>query len=136
MRADLTAPESSAHLKSDRAVVVARRLRKAATPAEKTLWFALRRLPLGGTHFRRQAPFGPFIVDFVCHGARLVIELDGGAHLAPDRALRDLERQQWLESRGYHVLRFENACVLADVGRVAKAIAAEVAMRLQYKDEH
>ena len=132
MLSDLPAPSSSAHLKSDRAAVTARRLRKAGTPAEKALWSALRRLPLDGTHFRRQAPFGPFIVDFICHGARLVIEVDGGVHLAPDRALRDLERQQWLESRGYRVLRFENVRVLADAANVAREVGAEAAMRMRY----
>ena len=94
MRDHLTEPGVAAHLKSDHAVVVARRLRREMTPVEKRLWFELRRLPIQNSHFRRQAPFGPFIVDFVCHGARLVIEVDDGAHLAPDVALLDLERQQ------------------------------------------
>jgi len=56
MRTDLTSEASSAHLKADRAVIAARRLRKAMTPAEQRLWFELRRLPLERTHFRRQSP--------------------------------------------------------------------------------
>ena len=75
-----------------------------------------------GSHFRKQAAFGPYIVDFVCHGARLVIELDGGAHRAPDRIEHDAERQAWIESRGYAVLRFTNERVLAD----SRAVAAEI----------
>ena len=126
MRDHLTEPGVAAHLKSDHAVVVARRLRREMTPFEKRLWFELRRLPIQNSHFRRQAPFGPFIVDFVCHGARLVIEVDGGAHLAPDVALLDLERQQWLEGRGYRVLRFTNRRVLAEMPDVLREIVAEV----------
>ena len=82
----LTEPGVAARLKSDRAVSIARRLRREMTPAEKALWFELRRLAVEGSHFRKQSPLGPFIVDFVCHGAALAIELDGGAHDAPDVA--------------------------------------------------
>lgn len=131
MRSDLPNEDSAAHFKSERAVVVARRLRRAMTKAECALWVELRRLPLKGTHFRRQAPFGPFIADFLCHKARLVVEVDGGAHDAPSYASNDLERQQWIESRGYRVLRFSNAEVLTDVRRVARAVFAEVDGRLR-----
>jgi very-short-patch-repair endonuclease len=124
MRNDLPNENSSAHFKSERAVVVARRLRRSMTQAECALWVELRRLPLKGTHFRRQAPFGPFIADFLCHKARLIVEVDGGVHSASDAALNDLERQQWIESRGYRVLRFTNAEVLADVRAVARAVFA------------
>jgi very-short-patch-repair endonuclease len=131
MRTDLPGPDSEAHFKSDRAVVIARRLRKEATPAERTLWFELRRLRPSGTHFRRQAPFGPFIVDFACHRAKLVVEIDGGAHNAPDVALRDVERQQWIVERGYRVLRFSNADVLCDVRGVARRIFEVAARRVE-----
>ena len=102
------------------------------TPAEQALWYQLRRLPLNGSHFRKQAPVGPFVVDFACHRAKLVIELDGGAHDAPDVALRDSERQQWIEGRGYSVLRFVNSRVLADAGGVAKEILSIAAARLSH----
>lgn len=130
MRADLPCPESHAHFKSERAVVAARRLRRSMTPAECALWMELRRLPLKGTHFRRQAPFGPFIADFLCHGARLVVEVDGGAHEASDVALRDSERQQWIESRGYRVLRFTNADVLKKPSAIAQIVFSEAKARL------
>ncbi|MBX3429476.1 MAG: endonuclease domain-containing protein [Hyphomonadaceae bacterium] len=124
MREDLTPPGVAARFKSKRAVAIARRLRKTMTPAEQMLWFELRRVRVPGTHFRRQAVIGPFVVDFICHTAMLAIEIDGGAHDAPDVAARDAERQQWIEGRGYRMLRFANAEVLCDPRRVARAICA------------
>ena len=131
MRTDLPGPESEAHFKSERAVVVARRLRKEATPAERALWFELRRLRPSGTHFRRQAPFGPFIADFACLRAKLIVEIDGGAHNAPDVASRDTERQQWIEQRGFRVLRFSNADVLCDVRGVARKVFEVASRRIE-----
>ena len=56
-------------------------MRKEMTNAERRLWRAIRtRLPLEGTHFRRQVPIGPFIADFICYSARVVIEVDGSQH--------------------------------------------------------
>jgi very-short-patch-repair endonuclease len=109
-----------------RAVSIARRLRREATPAEKRLWSALRQLRVERSHFRRQAPVGPYFADFVCHGAKLVIELDGGAHNAPDVAARDVERQAWIEARGYRVLRVANARVFADLDGVLREIGLEM----------
>jgi very-short-patch-repair endonuclease len=126
VRDDLTPPGVSARFKSDRATVIARRLRKEMTPAERALWFELRRLPIPDSHFRRQTPMGPFIVDFVCHGAKLVVEVDGSAHDDPARALGDVERQAWLEGRGYRVVRFTNKQVLASPAQVARSVFAEV----------
>jgi very-short-patch-repair endonuclease len=57
-----------------------RALRQSASIAERLLWAQLRSHALAGLHFRRQAPIGPFIADFVCHRARLVIEVDGSQH--------------------------------------------------------
>ena len=131
MRADLPSPESSAHFKSHRARNSARRMRKAMTPAECALWIELRRLPLKGTHFRSQAPFGPFVADFLCHRAKLIVELDGGAHAAADAVQQDKERQAWIESRRYRVLRFANARVLADARGVAQEVFAAAPDRLK-----
>ena len=80
-------------------------MRRAPTYAEQKLWMALRRTDL---HFRRQAPFGAYIVDFVCHRHRLIVELDGGVHALPEVARRDVEREAWLTGRGYRVMRFSN----------------------------
>ena len=92
-------------LKTDRAHRQARRLRCAPTYAEAAHWKLLRKTDL---HFRRQAPFGPYVVDFVCHQHRLIVELDGGVHDLPAVAARDAERDAWLDARGYRTLRFRN----------------------------
>ena len=91
--------------KSDRAGAQAKRMRREPTYAEKQLWKVLRTTDL---HFRRQAPFGPYVVDFVCHRHRLIVELDGGVHNLPTVASRDAEREAWLTGRGYRVMRFFN----------------------------
>jgi very-short-patch-repair endonuclease len=108
---------------SERGERLAPRLRSNATPAEKKLWAALRKLDLNGTHFRRQAPFGPYIVDFVCHRARLIVEVDGGIHNHPTVTARDAERESWLRSRGYTVIRITNQDALYDPAGVATQIA-------------
>ena len=74
------------------------------TVSEGRLWSDLRRRQLDGWKFRRQAPIGPYVVDFVCFAARLVVELDGLSH---DHVVqgRDERRQAWLESQGFRVLR-------------------------------
>ena len=67
----------------------ARRLRRVPTEAEKKLWNRLRARSLGGHKFARQEPIGPYVVDFVCRGQRLVIEVDGGPEtLGLDRLLQ------------------------------------------------
>jgi very-short-patch-repair endonuclease len=126
MRDDLPASESHAIFKSSHAQSLAKRLRRSMTRAEQLLWWELRRLREPGTHFRRQAPFGPYVVDFLCHTARLVIEVDGGVHDMEGRRSDDAERQQWIESRGYKVMRFKNADVQQDVGAVVRVIQAEM----------
>jgi very-short-patch-repair endonuclease len=96
-------------------------MRSEPTHAEAGLWKHLRRFPV---RFRRQAPIGPYVVDFVCHRARLVVEVDGGIHERPDVALRDVERQQWLTSEGYNVMRFTNRQVDERPDEVCAAIRA------------
>ena len=132
MRDDLTEPGVAARFKSGNAIPLARRLRKTMTRAETQLWYELRRLRGEGLPFRRQAPIGPFIVDFACLSAMLLVEIDGGAHRTPDVAARDVERQAWLEGRGFRVLRFGNAEVLAGPALIASRIEAEEA-RLQMR---
>jgi very-short-patch-repair endonuclease len=64
---------------------------------------------MAGVRFRRQQPIGPFIVDFYCSKAKLVVELDGGQHTSGAAIEYDAARTQWLEGRGYRVLRFSTA---------------------------
>ena len=96
----------------------ARRLRRDSTDAERLMWRALRSRQLADLKFRRQATIGPYIPDFVCIEARLVIEIDGGQH---DEDL-DRERTRFLEQRGFKVLRFWNNDVLANPEEVLETI--------------
>lgn len=126
MRTDLPNPQSAAHFKSSQAQNLAKRLRRSMTRAEQMLWWELRRLREPGTHFRRQAPFGPYVVG---HSARLVIEVDGGVRDVVGRQQDDAERQAWVESRGYKVMRFKNTAVQQDIGAVVRSIVAEMRAR-------
>ncbi len=86
------------------------------TDAERRLWSKLRRVQLG-VRFRRQQPIGPYIADFYCAAARLVVEVDGGQHNGVQRT-HDSRRDRWLRDEGYSVLRFWNNEVLANTDGV------------------
>jgi len=86
-----------------RMVEVAREFRRELTPSEALLWDALRNRRLDGFKFRRQQPIGPFVADFYCDDAALIVELDGPIHRGHRAA--DQERQRLLESLGLRVLR-------------------------------
>ena len=103
-----------------------RRLRASATDAEAKLWRHLWRIPIEGTHFRRQVPIGKYFADFACHQIGLIIELDGSQHA--DEAVRrhDLQRTNFLESQGYRVIRFWNTEVHAELDAVLDTIFAIV----------
>jgi very-short-patch-repair endonuclease len=85
----------------------ARVLRQRATPFEQRFWDAVRGRQFAGFKFRRQRVMGPYIVDFVCLEARVVVELDGDPHR--DAVEADQIRDDWLRSRGFRVLRVWNA---------------------------
>ena len=70
------------------------------TDAESRLWYSLRRHGLNGYKFRRQHPFGPYILDFYCAAARLAIEVDGGQHFEESQQMADTERTRHLEQQG------------------------------------
>ncbi len=95
-------------------------MRKSATPAEQKLWQALRNRNLEGYKFRRQHPLGNFIVDFFCAEVGLVIEVDGWGHLKQREY--DQARTDWLEDRGYHVVRYWNDDVLMNLDEVTQDI--------------
>ena len=92
-----------------RTLSFARRMRKTPAWTEDYAWKLLRDRRLGGMKWRRQAPLGPYIVDFVCLRHRIVIELDGPFH----EVAADAERDAWLRSQGFKVLRFTNGDFLA-----------------------
>ncbi len=97
----------------------ARRLRRDTTEAEKKLWKVLRANQLSGAKFRRQFPVGPYITDFACWEARLIIELDGGQHAD---SKTDAHRTRYLEGKGFRVIRFWNNEVLENLEGVLSQI--------------
>ncbi|WP_375312514.1 endonuclease domain-containing protein [Bradyrhizobium sp. A5] len=104
----------------------AKRLRANTTPHERILWRALKELPIEGSHFRRQAPIGRYVVDFFCPAKSLIVELDGGHHNEDETAKRDGARQSWLENEGYRVIRFWNSEIAADLTAVLERIYVEL----------
>ena len=76
--------------------------------AERTLWAYLRELKSEGTRFRKQAPIGPYIVDFAWLSGRVVVELDGDNHETERQLRYDANRDAFLRERGFSVLRFSN----------------------------
>ena len=101
----------------------ARRLRREQTFPEKVLWADLRKLKL---NFRRQAPIGRYVADFVHHESRLIVEVDGPHHETSEARAKDAERTLWLESQGYRVRRFPAKQVVEDREPVLAAISADL----------
>jgi very-short-patch-repair endonuclease len=87
----------------------ARTMRKQPTEAERLLWAMPRDRRFSAFKFRRQVPIGPFIADFLCYEARLIVEADGGQH---GESAADARRTSWLERECFHVLRFWNHEIL------------------------
>jgi len=102
----------------------ARELRKQMTEAEARLWYYLRARRFEGVKFRRQQVIEPYIVDFVCYEARLIIEADGGQHA--DKKPSDDDRTAFLNRLGYTVLRFWNDEILNDTDAVLERIHLEL----------
>ena len=100
----------------------ARQPRRSLTPAEQTLWQALRRNRLNGLSFRRQHPVGPFVLDCSCPASKLVVELDGS--VLDEQTEQDAYRTGHLAAYGYRVLRCRNEDVLNDRPAVLSSIAA------------
>ena len=107
----------------------ARRLRTTMTDAELRLWRHLWRIPIEGTHVRRQVPIGRYFADFACHQIGLVIELDGSQHAEEASRRYDADRTAYLNAAGYRVLRFWNHDVLTDLDAVLDTIFAAVEER-------
>ena len=97
----------------------ARAMRREPTPAERAMWSLLRGHRLAGLKFRRQAPLGDYIADFICHFPKVIVECDGGQHA--DSAY-DAARDAWFRSQGFQVLRFWNGEVIERPGGVAETI--------------
>jgi very-short-patch-repair endonuclease len=104
----------------------ARALRKRLTPQEVKLWVKLRELKSLGYHFRRQAPVGPYIVDFLSFRSRLVIEADGGQHGMLEGVRADRVRDSFLHAQGFRILRFWNSDIDQNLDGVMESILASL----------
>ena len=104
----------------------ARVLRRQQTPAEARLWSRLRDRRLAGLKFARQEPVGPFVADFVCREAKVVVEVDGATHSTDDEIARDRRRETYLEIRGFRVVRIHNEDVYRKLDDVLDTILAAV----------
>ena len=109
----------------------ARSMRKDMTPWERKLWY--RFLRYYDVRFLRQRPIGPFIADFYCASADLVVELDGGGHYEAEQARKDAQRTAYLEGLGLKVLRFSNLDVDKNFYGVCTVIDNEVTARRSAK---
>jgi very-short-patch-repair endonuclease len=104
----------------------ARHLRRAMTLAETIMWRCLRNRG-SGEKFRRQVPIGPYVGDFVCVGARIIVGLDGPPHEKSEQQAHDKRRDQWLEAKGWRILRFSNDLVIGGTDIVLSEIANAIA---------
>lgn len=117
------------HRHARQSVDRARELRAHMTDAEQKLWHRLREFKHIGYHFRRQAPFEIYYLDFVEHAAKLVVELDGCQHGMQDQAHKDQARDAFLRSRDYSVLRFWNSELAYNLDGVVETILRELSAR-------
>ena len=100
----------------------ARKLRRNQTEAEKRLWAYVRDKRLQGHKFNRQVPIGPFIADFLCFEAKLIVETDGATHGEAHEVAYDVRRTVFLNSQGYRVMRFTNLDVFENLTGVLDTI--------------
>lgn len=115
---------SKKHRQTPRSTERARSLRQDSTTPERILWGMLRNRQLDGFKFRRQHPVGPFVADFYCAEAALIVELDGESHVG--RYVEDRQRTAYLNQQGLRVLRVTNDDLVQHPQAVADAIARAV----------
>ena len=116
-------------MEKPRQVNLAKQLRRKQTEAEKKLWAKLRNRQLDGVKFRRQQPLGSYIIDFISFDEKLIIEIDGGQHNELHTMEKDEQRTTWLESEGFHVIRFWNNEVMQNIEGVLMKIKEYLVMR-------
>jgi very-short-patch-repair endonuclease len=109
----------------------AKQLRTRMTDAERRLWYHLRAHRFRGLKIKRQAPIGPYIVDFICFEHKLIVEVDGGQHAESET---DRRRDEWLHKEGYRVMHFWNDDVLKRtenvLGEISNAVQSNCATHL------
>jgi len=106
----------------------ARTLRRNLTDAETILWSRLR--TVSGFKFRRQHPIGPYIADFACVRAQLVIEVDGATHASESERKHDAHREAFMRSRGWHTVRVANADICNGLYGMVDMICEVTAKRI------
>ena len=105
----------------------ARALRVHATKGENLLWYELRDFKSSGVKFRRQCPIGPYIVDFACFAAKLIVEVDGDMHEHEKGKRHDAVRDDYLRSLGYDIFRVDEPDVINSAWHVAQVVKEKVA---------
>ena len=114
-------------------ITLARALRANMTPQERHLWYdGLRHLPM---RFQRQKAIGPYIADFYCHRARLVVELDGSQHYSEEARAYDERRTAFLATQGVEVLRLQNRTIDEFFHLAMAKIAERAAERIREREE-
>ena len=111
-------------LNPGRTIKRARELRGGKSLPEVLLWRAIRRKALADLRFRRQAPMGPYVLDFYCKEVRLAVEVDGYSHNMGDQPERDQRKDAWLAKQGIRVLRLPAQTVLKDMDTALRTIVA------------
>lgn len=104
----------------------AKRLRREMPGAEMIRWSWLRKRGARGYRFRRQHPIGPYIADFACVEQKLIVEVDGATHWAPEQKAHDARRTEFLEARGWTIVRVTNPDVYKNLDGVARLILANL----------
>ncbi|SDT29348.1 endonuclease domain-containing protein [Bradyrhizobium canariense] len=107
----------------------AKQLRQVMTPAETLLWRYLKAGRVDGLGFRRQTPIQNYIVDFLCHSAKLIVELDGVSHDFEEQMRADEKRDAFFVSEGFQVLRFRNEQVMSHLEGVVETIRQAASSR-------
>lgn len=101
----------------------ARKLRQSSTFAEKSLWKHVLSKKRTGFGFKRQRPFGPYIADFLSQEIKLIIEVDGEYHSTPEQQTKDMNKNSYIESHGFKILRVKNDDVIKNLEGVARYIS-------------
>ncbi|BCW90208.1 hypothetical protein sos41_33760 [Alphaproteobacteria bacterium SO-S41] len=114
-----------------RSTPLAKTLRRALTEAELIVWSQLNKRAQRGVRFRRQHPVGPYVADFACVAAKLIVELDGSTHRSDEAISHDQRRSGYLAAQGWLVIRFTNDEVYRQLGKVLDGIWTAVDARLR-----
>ena len=109
----------------------ARALRRALTVPEQRLWKHLKQLKPFGFHFRRQAPIGVYVADFVCLSAKYVVEVDGHLHGSAEAQAHDVRRDAFLKQEGFRVLRVGNGEVVGNVEGIIETVMRELGIHVE-----